>query len=235
MAIKNTLLGGTDWTGTDYLTATDLNDTMNAMANEVMTLKTFWMHSMLRSTYDDFESYTTNNTISASSLWTSSTSGDITSNTFTCRASTNAGGTSKEGEITASRSNVGGSTSGTYTIKAIGLTANKHKFFKIYSTCSGNVSGGVATSRISFDGGSTTHDLLSISGNVGISALNTVMVIATGSNAYDCYIAGKKVQTLTDATFEIWLQVYVSNSSGLGAQPSVTMYIDDFYESAGTV
>jgi hypothetical protein len=56
MVIKNTTLGGTDWTQ-ERIKAEDLNDTFNAMASKVNTLSAFWLNSELYDVYDDFESF----------------------------------------------------------------------------------------------------------------------------------------------------------------------------------
>ena len=53
MAIKNTAIGGTDWTQ-ERLKAEDLNDTFDAMASKVNTLSAFWLNSDLYDVYDNF-------------------------------------------------------------------------------------------------------------------------------------------------------------------------------------
>ena len=39
MSIKNTLLGGTNWTNTDVITATDFNDTFNAVVDLILSIE----------------------------------------------------------------------------------------------------------------------------------------------------------------------------------------------------
>jgi hypothetical protein len=233
MAIINTLLGGTNLASSTMLRATDLNDTFNAAANLGLTLSAFWMNANLRTTYDNFDSYTTGDAV-PSTKWT--TTGD---GTFITRASTNAGGSTKEGELYVS---VASNTTVNCYTETVSLTANKHKYAKLYWYL--NFSYGSATvtadALISFDGGSSYFNLGSISNlpssvsNTTANGLSNILVIAKGSNEYDCYLCGKLVQTVTDASFTLKFKVTATSNSA-GDAGYAYIYIDDVYESAYAV
>jgi hypothetical protein len=247
MAIRNTNLGGaTNWTDPEVLYSADLNDTITAMANWAKTLTAFWLNADLRTLFDDFSGYTTDAAVPGTkwTLTTSTTGGDRTP-TFITRGSTNAGGTNKEGELDCSNT-YGASRSCTGSVKTVGLTANKHKYMKIYTSIS-HASGSSAPTtvgylKVSFDKDSTTTTINIDGGDSNsqvttqvASILTSITVIAKGSNQYDCYVGGKLVQTVTDASFEIRLNAYsqIANASN-GLQTNKT-YITDVYESSGSV
>jgi len=122
------------------------------------------------------------------------------------------------------------------------LTSNAHKYAKVYSSIGGssNQSLGTGTTEVSFNKG-TNYDTigsLSASNSDGEAAsqtsLGTIMVIAKGSDEYDCYIGGKLIRTVTDATFQLWFRA-VANFTGSTGSIASTLFIDDVYESTGTV
>jgi hypothetical protein len=245
MAIINTILGGTNLVASSYLKAVDLNDTFNAAANVVKGVTTFWLNTYTRSLFDDFSSYTTDDSV-PSTKWTYSFTkegGPEATGTgyFKTRESTNAGGTSKEGELEATATGSAFSPYGGYAnayAETVGLTADKHKFLKVYAINTGqDSSSGYAT--VSFDGGATAHTIFNMAGAVTSGAyssyaISTILVIAKGSDEYDCYVAGKLVQTLTDATFTIKFRAY-ADISDTSATVETKVFITDVYESAGTV
>lgn len=232
MAIKNTLLGGTDWTTSSQLNAADLNDTMDAAANYIKTLSTFYLNSFLYSVYDDFESYSVG-AFTTNSLWDVSSSG---SGTFTTEivSGTSAGGSGKELQSTSASTS--GGQSGYTLVKAIALSANKHTFIRLYCSLSSSGAANAHTSsvQISFDRGSTYHDAANSStpDDYSFFALSQIMTVATGSNNYDCYIGGKRVQQVSDATFQIWFRADRSNSQS-GTQARFA--IDDVRQGAYSI
>lgn len=230
MAIRNALLGGSDWVDDEVLYAADLDDTLDVMVNWAKTLTAFWLNPNLRTLYDDFSGYTTDAAV-PTTLWTYTSSAN---SSWKTRASTNAGGSLKEGELLLSGLM---SISESASVKAIGLTPNKHKYMKIYSSMSGSDSSAYTTySYVSFDNFSTSHNINFVSTNQGSassSCWTIILVIAKGSNEYDCYIGGKLVQTITDASFEIDLMVSVGNVGT--ASHTAQVFVTDVYESAGTV
>jgi len=210
MAIKNTLLGGTDWTSSDYPTAQDMNDTMDAAANLIKTSPCFWLNTELYDVYDDFNSYSTG-AFTTNSLWNISETGQESGFNLTQEIQTTqlAGGTTQELMLEINRSSQGAGPGYIYA-KAINLTANRHTFIKTYSRFdfgggAGSTSGHTS---VSFDGGTTYHTLYAvvISDDSDGNTLNQVFVVAKGSDEYDCYVGGKMVQNLTDASFEVWIR-----------------------------
>lgn len=236
MAIKNTALGGTDWANDEEVDATDLNDTFDAALSKIQTLSAFWLNSDLYDVYDDFDSYSTG-TFSTNSKWdiSNSTTGTATATT-TIEASTFAGGSNQEMKMFSSSNNAF-SSGGSNLAKSIDLTADTHKFFRVFCSYSGSGSDqpGTAYLRISFDGGSTYHNIFTynLNDDSGLGVTSSVLVVAKGSDEYDCYIGGKMVQNLTDASFEIWINSSCG-TSGIQTR-SLSTYIDDVRESKGII
>lgn len=215
MAIKNTLLGGTDWVDNEAPSAEDLNDTIDAAVTKIQTLSAFWLNSDLYDVYDDFESYGTG-AFSSNSEWTVSN--------CEIAASTNAGGSGQELVVSAAASD-------TATAEAINLVADSHTFMRVYSSIG---SGAFGDTDVSFDGGSTYNTLLRADNddaqNVG-QALTTIYTVAKGSDEYDCYIGGKMVDNVTDATFTILIR----STNDDPASGTSNVYVDDVRQSKSTI
>lgn len=243
MAIKNTNLGGTDWIDNEVLEAADLNDTFDAIYEKVVSNPAFWLNSEFYDVYDDFSSYTTGDNIASENPtnWTltdnSDGSGASKVITFQTVASTTAGGTTDEARIRAGAT--GGAASelrAKAVAKAINLTANKHKFIRVNVSWNGSTNDPGARYRdvgmqVSFNKGANYDKGIFDSGDSVWKldgALTEILVVAKGSNEYDCYIGGKLIRTVTDATFQIWIQAVASGNRGDTCNCYV--YIDDVRE-----
>jgi mRNA-degrading endonuclease toxin of MazEF toxin-antitoxin module len=210
-----------------------LNDTFDAAVNKIKSLSVFWLNSFLYTTYDDFSGY-------ANGSFTTNTNWDITLTTnaqtnVTCAVatSTSAGGSNKELVTTVTKTNTG--TSGDALVKAINLTANRHKFARIYvSGTTGGASSAnnhIIATEISFNKGSNYDSLVSVTATDDVTTCNVfthVLVIAKGGNEYDCYVGGKLIRTVTDASFQLWFKVNCGASGG----GSTVLYMTDFRESS---
>lgn len=243
MAIKNTLLGGTDL-GNEELTSTDFNDTFNAAVSKIQSLSAFWLNTDLYDVYDDFESYSvgnfTDNTKWEVTLTTEAPGGE---GTATIAASTNAGGTGQELVLTATTS--GNEDLGSAEVYTKSLGANKHTYAKFkntwgttrYSTSQsmvisfGNATDGwtTVTSTTPGTGGAVTDRVNTL--NV---PANIVLVIAKGSNVYDVYIGGKKLIADSTKANGAQLKFFVSYEK-YSQDASSYLYIDDVRQSKSTI
>lgn len=230
MAIRNTAMGGTDWTAGELgLNSADLNDTFDAAFSKIQTLTMFWMNSDLSTVYDDFDSYSVG-AFTTNSLWTVSTvaytNGIATSS---IASSTTAGGSSKELVLVAKGEDGGLARNSTVTVNTIGLSDDTHKYIRFAWTISGANNG----SSLEVNFGTQSYTAV-ISSNGGMTIYNDIKVIALGSNNYDVYVGGKKIYSnVNEADPQIYFRV---TGGGAGSSVStITVYIDDVIESSGSV
>ena len=207
----------------EIIQSDDLNNTFDAMVDEVQGLAGFYLTSTLYDVYDNFDSYADGDSPSGT-LWN-------TSGTVIVKTSTNAGGSGNE-----LRLGLVATGSNTSTATAKNLTANRHTWFRLYAhgVTYGTVSHAVSA-IISFDSGSNYDTVMATSASDDIysaTALSTILVVAKGSDVYDCYIGGKKVRTVTNSSFEIIIQAN-HNSGNAGSYCYV--YIDDVRQSKSDV
>ncbi len=172
--------------------------------------------------YEDFESYSVDENILSSSKW-SGTGG--TGFYFEAKSSTNAGGTGKEGQMRLTSANDAGSQTGTITTDT--LTQNVDTFIKVYGSASGGDTNTThaSTYSVSFNGGSNYDTMFILGGENSTLALTEILVISNGNDEYDCYVGGKKVRTVTDATFEISLRA--TTGSVTWSTRTIYLCIDD--------
>jgi len=222
MAIRNTGLGGTDWSDGEVLDAEDLNDTFDAETSKVQSLSAFWLNSELYDVYEDFDSIATG-AFAGNSDWTVSTSGGSVSISNT----QNAGGTTNELYMSASSS----SGTNTATVTSQTLSANKHTWCRIQVQITSTRDNGSATAQIGLNGNRYTIASFSYgSGDNQIGGLYStiqtdMLIVAKGSDGYDIYAGGKKVgSAISDSTPE--LEFYVT-ATGSGQTHGVILYIDD--------
>lgn len=233
MAIKNTALGGTDWTNEEAPSATDLNDTIDAAVNKIQTLSAFWLNSDLYDVYDDFDSETTG-ALSTNSRW------EIASGGVSVVESTNAGGSNKEVYINASRTSGSPGTT-ERTFNSLDLDANKHTFFRIYHSVYRQSDGSYSDTdvRISIDGGSNYDQIAEYQGGISGVTFNfrsNVLIVANGSDQHSLYINGKFIRQVTNATFQIMLSCRVVQTTGGSTQTGhARAYIDDVRQSKSTI
>jgi hypothetical protein len=220
MTIKNTNLGGSDWTDNNTLNYVDLNDTFNAVYNQMKVLPAFYLNTAFYDVYDDFESYGVGS-FTTNAKWTVTPGSGL----VTIASSTNAGGSGKEIVINSNGAN-------SAEIKAIANTANKHIFVRV--CCIGTVSGGLNSStstgvfNFKIEGQSYTPCVTFgpyNSGGAG-TAWTEILVVALGSNQYDVYAGGKKIfANVTAATPNLYFQSVGSTANGTTS--SIITYLDD--------
>lgn len=237
MAIKNTLLGGTDWVGKEHFKSEDLNDTFNALTGKIQTLSAFWLNDELYDVYDDFESYdvgsfTTNDkwdvTISASPSCVAET---------TIELSTQAGGTSKELRLNSATTGTA-NTNAQVTVSTNNLEQGKHFYCKCRFVQN---KGGTTetyqnlhTAIITFSGTNyalVNEAILGYRGDVPgdlLSHIFEVKVISKGVNNYDFYVnqilVGSNINTTTPS---VSFFGKVRSPFGVTRGSSVFCYIDD--------
>lgn len=234
MAIRNDNLGGTDWTsGENNLKADDLNDTFDAAVDVLQQSPCFYLTSTLYDVYDDFNSDTPTDPPDVSK-WTVTPDLD-TANSGTCTVTNtqNAGGTTNELTVTITKTGAGTPRRSYEWAKAIALTADRHTWMRVAYRISDTSSSGSSYPVVSFDGGSTIHPLVSVGDETKMSlSYNNILVVAKGSDEYDCYIGGKLIQNVTDSSFEIWLSP--TTNYGVSGVYSY-LYIDDVRQSKTSV
>jgi hypothetical protein len=232
MAIRNTALGGTDWSANELgLSSTDLNDTFDSLVTKVSGLSTFWLNTFLTTVYDDFDSYGTG-TFVTNTAWLATTtiSGGSAVAQITAETSTEAGGSGKELKMYA----VGASSAhfGTCSVETKTATANTHKSCKMkLSITSGGLSASNHVVKLTFN--ATDYTLVNVNGadNINVTAYPNFLIHAKGSNLYDIYAGNTRLATdvnASDPDFKISLV------SGTNTDECV-LYIDDVVESSGTV
>ena len=233
MAIKNTLLGGTDWVGKEHFKTEDLNDTFNALTEKIQTLTTFWLNDFLYDVYDDFESYDVGAFVS-NDKWDVSTTQEGGSLNCNIQAST-INDTGKE--LYFNTDTWSGSTTYTNTVTVTSqlIQPNKHIFLKFatevqaYSTTSAATVIGL---KIKFGSQSflNSFSLGAKDMNKTSKIYNTFFVVALGNNKYDVYLGSKKVfSDIEEITPQITLEISTFNTSATGRR--AWAYIDDIYQS----
>lgn len=234
MAIKNDLLGGTDWVD-EGLVYTDLNDTFDAVVEKIQSLSAFWLNSDLYDEYENFNSYSTG-------AFTTNTDWDVTlTGTYAYSdivASSNAGGTTNELRVGVQTRKGTGNKSA--VVKSKTIDSNKHTFCRLYGSMAA-YKDDTTTYSISFDNGTTWYTVGSITApNItNASATGTftsdMLVIAKGSDSYDIYIGGKKVgSNVSIAAPQIGFKVdcgYTDTSDGT----STYMYVDDIRQAKSEI
>lgn len=222
MAIRTVALGGTDWTS-EILDSADLNDTIAALWDKVKTLTCFWLNSDLYDVYDDFNSYSTA-AFPTNSKWTITGTANIT-------ATTNAGGDTKELQVIASHT---GSGSATSTAKSILLADNKHTFARLYAstTRSGVDNATTGSGQVRFGNTGSYFSFLTGTNAGTDSATSSVMVINTGTDAYDLYLGGKVVASYTSvAAVDAQLEIRAYADGATSATQTTYVYCDDVRQS----
>ena len=205
MAIKNDLLGGTDWIDTEVGEAVDLNDTFDAAVAKIQTLTVFWLNSFLYTVYDDFGSGPLD-----TDKWT------VNAGTVAWSNTNNAGNTTGEMKIT------GTGTNG--IVESDAIPTNRHIHFNwaadhesTSQTC--YVDLGNATD------GWTRYTVMAGT-DIGPVQLGHFLIIAKGSNQYDIYNGGKRLAT--DLTKANGMQIKLESTNG-------QYYIDEVRYSTGEV
>ncbi len=233
MANKNTALGGTDWTDSEGITTTDLNDTFDAAAEKIKGLTTFFLNSFLYDVWDDFDSYSLG-TFTTNTLWdiTNTAPSGITSTSEIIASTINASGRSlKLTTTTTGTATVnGGSVAFTKT-----LTANKHTSCKIKYSASSLSAGGMYN-RIIISVGNPTDGWTTCStkGNMGsVTDTQWFYIVANGSGNYDVWIGAEKTE-VNSLTIAAQLKIETSvNETNISRYANVE--IDDVYQSGGSV
>lgn len=231
MAIKNTLLGGTDWTSSDNCSYADLNDTFDALFEFCAGQAVWYLNSNLYDVYDDFDSYSTG-TFSTNTDWEIIKGGESgVTETAEIVESTNAGGSTKELKLTV-QGDENYNNNATVTAKTINLPANKSFFCRIYAKLFHVVADDSSWARLRIGLGNATAITVMESKNdfgVGTYAFLSVLVVAKGSNTYDVYVGGKKIISGTvQANPQLSIIAYGEGRSGEGC---ANIYIDDVRSS----
>ena len=232
MAIKNTLLGGTDWSGektTDY----DLNDTFDAAVAYLTTLSTFWLNSDLYDVYDDFDSYDTG-------AFTTNTNWTVTLGTGSpyCNIveSQEAGGSGKELQIDGG-GNAG--AKGNITVTSKLLVSNKSTWlrFQGYHTPANTGTAydeflkvGLGNASVVTIANWTYDQDSSLLGKQWF--YGDILVVALGSDFYDVYSGGKKIISNTEQA-DPQIKLYALDDTVNVA--NVGFYIDDVRQTKGAI
>lgn len=231
-AFKTTAISHADTTAVferEGLKGEDLNDTFNAVVERTQTLSVFYLNDELYDVYDDFNSYSVG--ALPSTLWTTTTSGaDASSLGASVVTSTNAGGSANEVFIRAEGS-INATRTWTATITSNSLANNKHVFARCYSRIATGTGESDTSTKVSIDG-SNYYNLMKGLGDTDsreMEALGMILVVAKGSNVYDLYVGGKKVQAdVTVANLEISFQ---AKTDGFNDTRWSYLYIDDVRQS----
>jgi hypothetical protein len=235
MAIKNTLMGGTDWTTSDIITHTDLNDTFDKLYELGVSNPCFWLNSETYDVYDDFDSHSTG-AFSSTADWTVSTTtadGSSASHAIVVSNNANGGSTGKELALSATGSS-SLVASATATLVAEQAVNNRHCHLRIagvlnYRHTANN------TLAVTIDGGSTWYNYYSQSGGIDAATTTTTytdfLVIALGGDEYDVYVGGRKLASAASvATLKPGVRI-VRSSNG-GSSPGTSyLYVDDAVQS----
>jgi len=193
MAVKNTNLGGTDWTDGDILYAADLNDTFDAATNKIQTLSTFYLNGSLSTVHEDFESYNTGSW--AAPGWTlgSTTEGEgAGSYSFRIISGANYVGSGNEFYIMVQSKTAGAGGGGQVSATTTNIPSGHNIFYKVYGIVNGNVDDnmqGTISTRV----GGVTVDSRNITGKGGPVKIDTgVLVVAVSGPTvqYDIYKGG---------------------------------------------
>jgi hypothetical protein len=233
MAIKNTELGGTDWVINEVVTPTDLNDTMNAAVNKVLTTTAFWLNNELYDVYDDFESYSTG-AFTTNTNWTitiTTTAGSPTLSSVIESSNQWLEGTSKLLVLTASASTASGF--GSVVATSNGLGTNKHFFAKIRFTADSQFSG--TTCGLFIQIGNISEVTIINSGALKRDNYLYLIGIAKGDGYYDVYLGSQKIISNLQTTVAPNIKIRTVISSDASTSGSVTFRIDDVRVSKGTV
>ncbi|MFW5889461.1 MAG: hypothetical protein ACOC3Z_00615 [Nanoarchaeota archaeon] len=230
MAIKNTNLGGTDWTNEEQLKSLDLNDTFDAAFNKIQTLSTFWLNDELYEVYDDFDSYSTGTFATEDTTkWTITTT---TNATATISNTQNAGGTTNELKISVTSPDTS-SPDGYYGTTAVttNLVANRHTYARLYWT--GKNAGSLSDFATIWVGFNNSFSVLynfpdDMAQNVGNYI--DVIIINTGDGDYDLYLSGKKIASYSGVSAinaQLSFRVRAFGEENQNAE----LYIDDVRQS----
>jgi hypothetical protein len=239
MAVKNTLLGGTNWATKEFFRSQDLNDTFDAAVNKVRTLTAFWLNDELYDVYDDFESYTAGD-FTTNSNWTVSLSttllGQATASIGTSNSVT---GTSNKILTITARGDAGVSTGGSATVvlTSLQIPNNKHVYIPI-------VKGGF----VSTTGSPSNPQEIQIKLGTG-SYIDVFMapgtnerhrgdvptyflIIYKGGNLFDIYYGPRKIATnYSSTTSNFQIRIYGNGVNGTNQN----LKIGDILLSKGTV
>lgn len=228
MAIRNTLLGGTDWNGeavTDY----DLNDTFNAAYNLARQNPVFWLNSNFYNVYDDFESYSTG-AFTSNAKWTVSVAGG--SSSCTIASSTTSGGTGKE-LILDAVSGAGDNNSYDVIVNTETNLQNGHVHIRGYVSLG---STNIYAASFAVQLGTSGYTTITTSGS---STTRThyvdILIVALGSNLYDVYVNSKKIISSYNGSSNRKLYLKVSSGGSNAGAIHGTLYIDDVRESAVSI
>lgn len=224
MAIKNTNLGGTNWTSTDYMASADINDTFNEAYERIISSPSFWMSSTLYDVYDNFDSYATS-TIATNTNWTITVAnGGVASVVVSNNA--NGGSTGKELKLEAAAA----TTTPTALALSKLLTANRHTHVKLAITMAGDTAVEPISVTVSYNSGTTNYNVMTGQQRQGTLTVYTdFTAIAKGSNVYDLYIGGRLVASgVTIATPQF--RIYISTGDP-AASASATVFVDDVVQS----
>ena len=228
MAIRNDLLGGTDWTTNEKpLKAVDLNDTFDAAATIVKQNPGFWLSSTLYDVYDDFDSETPG-AFTTNTDWTISASGVGTATIVT---SNNANGGSTGNELKLGGDSGSGSNAYTATATSINIVSNRHTHVRLagyYDQSTSSAS--YRTIQASFDGGTTYYSILNNRGERGSGcwAYSDFTVVAKGSDEYDLYGGGR---LLASAVTIASPQLSVRMTAGAAYNGEGYLYVDDVVQN----
>ena len=238
MAIKNTKLGGTDWSGeatTDY----DLNDTFDAAADYITGLTSFWLNTDLYDVYDDFDGESTG-AFTTNTNWTiTAASGGGGANGYADIVDPSTMGTGKMLTIKADDDGAGGPHTASLTATAKNLTDNLHTYCKWHIrsdavTENGTLKGTIKVGN-AIDGYTTIVELSGISGGGAVQAMTytgDLFIVAKGSNVYDVYWNWDKTNLTLSNGLEIQFIAYISCDYSDGF---VYIDIDDVLQSKSSL
>lgn len=189
----------------------------------------FWLDSNQYTVYDDFDSYSTG-TFSSNSNWTISSANQA--NAY-ITASNNAGGSTNELDL---RINSNNASNNTITATSLLIPSNRHIFARcaaIYGNWPddgfnpdlqisiGNATDGYTIIIDKFDG-------WFVNGSVEIpNDYFDVFIVAKGSNTYDAYWGGKKVQSNLSLPNGCQLRFYLKIDTVSVANYTSHLYVDD--------
>ncbi len=194
--------------------------------------------------YDDFESYSLG-AFADNAKWTH-TGVNVSAGAYSATI-VNSGypgdATKQLANRTYFSSNAKVSSSASLITKIINLSTNKHTYIPLYIAFDNYGEDGMSsTVYVSFDKG-TNYDLCvrmsksssSIIQEVVVNCYSNILVIAKGSNQYDCYVNGNLFRTITDASFQIWVRQTVGSTYNGQAGYGGYFYIPRVIQSKASV
>jgi hypothetical protein len=201
----------------EIIKAVDMNDTFNAMYNNIAANPAFNLNSTLYTTYDDWEAYSLGN-FAGSATWTAGTvvEGGSATGTLTVISSSLVTGTANKVLDVEAHWGGGGTGAAHITFNSLTMTAAKHIFIPVlYAMQSSN--GYSMTCELSLDG-VTYYTVMSFAGtgasSSNISIPSNILVVSLGSSTYDIYSGGNKIASaITAASPQLYFKVGTASSN----------------------